>query len=131
MLLSYYINLVKLEMLWLSKILGMTYNLGWMEYYPSYGRQPAGQRDPILSPAAFDEHILLRSLVSSGELRLLSLLCTTILASSLCFLFEDINLCRLLTKLFNLLITIPLFNCHYWLPSSKFDHLITSKILVM
>ena len=33
MLLSYYINLVKLEMLWLSKILGMTYNLEWREYF--------------------------------------------------------------------------------------------------
>jgi len=32
MLLSYRINLVKLEMLSLSKILAMTYNLGWREY---------------------------------------------------------------------------------------------------
>jgi hypothetical protein len=31
-LLSYHINLVKLKMLWLSKILGMPYNLGWREY---------------------------------------------------------------------------------------------------
>jgi hypothetical protein len=32
MLLSYHINLVKLVMLWLSKILKIVYNLGWKEY---------------------------------------------------------------------------------------------------
>ena len=32
MLLFYYINLVKLEMLWLSKKVGRTYNLGLREY---------------------------------------------------------------------------------------------------
>jgi len=28
-----FIILVKLEKVWLSKILGMTYNLGWREYF--------------------------------------------------------------------------------------------------
>jgi len=33
MLSSYHINLVKFKMLWLSKILGIAYNLGWREYF--------------------------------------------------------------------------------------------------
>jgi hypothetical protein len=36
MLLSYHINLVKLKMFWLSKILIVTYNLGWKEYILYY-----------------------------------------------------------------------------------------------
>jgi len=33
MLVSYHINLVKLKILRLSKIIGMIYNLEWREYY--------------------------------------------------------------------------------------------------
>ena len=43
MLLFWYINLIKLEKFWLSKILGMTYNLKWMEYKKS---------DPKASPSS-------------------------------------------------------------------------------